>query len=170
MKFRESLISAHHNYLINQMLTPGFILGQANGEDEFWLLADVLLPGEKAPYLSGRFYDGKGVFLLHMQGCEIVENPGNCILRASAEGFRLLRPSGEMLLSLDTEVFANGFLTRVQGKLYDKKGSLRLEPSFESANVFGDDQWALYAPVRSQNKASDSHEIFPLDRGETPDL
>ena len=170
MNFRQSLISAHHNYLINQMLTPGFILGAPAAGDEFWLLADVVLPSEKAPHISGRFYDQGGDFLLHIRGNEIVENPGKCVLRATGEGFHLFHPSGEALLALDTEVFANGYLTRVQGKLYDKKGSLRMEPSFESARVFGDAQWTLDGPVRSQQKAADSHEIFPLDRGKTPDL
>jgi hypothetical protein len=154
VEFRQSLISAHHNYLINQMLTPGFILGDPHAGDDFWLLADVLLPGEKAPYLSGRFYGQKGNFLLRLGGGEVIENPGNCLSESSSEGFRLLYPSGEVLLSLHMEIFANGYLTRVQGKLYDRKGSLRMEPSFESAKVFGGIQRVLDAPVRFQEKAS----------------
>jgi len=154
VKFRESIISSHHNYLINQMLIPGFILGDPHAGEEFWLLADVLLPGEKAPYISGRFYDQKGGFLLRMQGSEVVENPGNCVFQSFGEGFRLLQPAGEELLSLRTEAFANGYLTRIQGKLYDKRGSLRMESSFESAKVLGEIQRALNAPVRLQEKAS----------------
>jgi hypothetical protein len=152
VNFRQSLISAHHNYLINQMLTPGFLLGEPDAWDDFWLLADMVLPGEKTPYLSGRFYDQEGEFLLHLRGNKVVENPGNCVFQSSGEGFRLLYPSGEVLLALQTEIFANGYLTRIQGKLYDKVGSLRMEPSFESAKVFGDSEYALDAPVRFQEK------------------
>jgi hypothetical protein len=152
MNFRQSLISAHHNYLINQMLTPGFLFGEPDAEDDFWLLADVVLPGEKAPYLSGRFYDQEGDFLLHLRGNQVVENPGNCVFHSSGEGFRLLYPSGEVLLALQTEIFANGYLTRIQGKLYDKAGALRMEPSIENAKVFGMAQWALDAPLRFQEK------------------
>jgi hypothetical protein len=57
-----------------------------------------------------------------------------------------------MLLAVQTENFANGCLTRIQGKLYDRGGSLRMEPSFESARVFGDSEYALDAPVRFQEK------------------
>lgn len=152
VNFRQSLISAYHNYLVNSILTPGFLLGGYDAGDDFWLLADVLLPGEKAPFLSGRFYDAAGNFLLHLRGNKIVENPAGCAARSSGEDFSLLYPSGEVLLALQTEVFANGCLTRFQGKLYDKGGRLRMEPSFESAKVFGDAHWALDTPLRFHEK------------------
>lgn len=136
------------------MLTPGFILGVLDALDDFWLLADVVLPDEKAPYLSGRFYDRRGGLILHLQGKEILENPGNCLIQSSAEDFRLVYPSGEEFLALHTEIFTNGYMSRIQGKLYDRMGSLRMEPSFGSAKVFGDAQWAIPAPARFQNKAS----------------
>lgn len=154
MKFRQSLISAHHNYLINQMLTPGFILGEPDAGDDFWLLADVVLPGEKAPYVSGRFYDRNGDFLLHLKGNEIVENQGYCLARSSGGGFSLHYPSGDVLLAVHTEVFTNGYLTLIQGRLYDRKGSLRLEPSFESARVLGPSHRTLDGPARFQEQAS----------------
>ena len=154
MEFRESRISSYHNYLINGMLTPGFLLGEPEPGDDFRLLADVLRPGEKKPYLSGRLYGPEGDFLLHLEGSEIIENPRNCLLRTVAEGFRLLYPSGEELLALHTEVFANGSLSRIQGRLYDREGALRMEPSFESARVFGAVQWMFDRPVRSRNKGS----------------
>ena len=149
MKFRESLISAHHNYLIDQMLTPGFVLGEPDGKDDFWLLADVLLPDEKAPFLSGRFYDPEGRFLVELRGVEAVQNPGGCLLQKSGDGFQLLYPSGEVLLSVRTETFANGYLSRIQGKLYDREGLLRMEPSFESARVLGEAWRPLEASART---------------------
>ena len=152
MEFRESRISSYHNYLINQMLTPGFLLGEPERVDDFWLLADVLLPGERKPYLSGRLYGPEGEFLLHLRGGEMVENPGDCLLRTVAEGFRLLSPSGEELLTLHTEVFANGSVTRIQGRLYDREGAVCMEPSFESARVFGAVQWMLHRPERGRSK------------------
>jgi hypothetical protein len=152
VKFKESLISAHHNYLVNQMLTPGFILGELNAQDDFWLLADVVLPEERPPFLSGRFYDSTGAFLLEIRDNEVVQNPGRCILDSSADGFRVLHPSGDLLMAVRTEAFANGYLTRIQGKLYDKRGLLRMEPSFESARVFGEVQWALDTPEGFRKK------------------
>jgi hypothetical protein len=149
VKFRESLISAHHNYLIDRMLTPGFLLGEQDGED-FWLLADVLLPDEKVPLLSGRFYDQEGRFLMDLRGDEVIRNPGKCILHASGDGIQLLHPSGEVLLEARTETFTNGYLTRIQGKLYDRQRLLRVEPSFESARVLGKVWCALEAPLASR--------------------
>ena len=149
MKYRESLISAHHNYLVDQMLTPGFVLGEPDGEDDFWLLADVLRPEEKAPFLSGRFYDPEGLFLVELRGHETVKNPGGCPFQKTGDGFQLLYPSGEVLLSVRTEAFANGHLTRIQGKLYDTKGLPRMEPSFESARVLGEAWRALGVSVRA---------------------
>jgi hypothetical protein len=156
VKFRESLISAHHNYLIDRMLTPGFVLGEPDVKDDFWLLADVLLPDEKAPFLSGRFYDQEGRFLVDLRGDKAVQNPGGCLLQVSGDGFQLLYPSGEVLLAVRTEVFANGYLTRIQGKLYDRKGLLRMEPSFESARVFGEAWRGLEVPVRAPKGGASS--------------
>jgi hypothetical protein len=142
------------------MLTPGFLMGEPDTGDDFWLLANVVLPGEKAPCLSGRFYDEEGEFLLHLHSNKILENPGNGVFQSTGEGFNLLYPSGDMLLSVQTENFANGCLTRIQGKLYDRGGSLRMEPSFESARVFGDAEFALDAPVRSQEKTGEKRPVF----------
>ena len=75
---RESLISAHHNYLVNSMLSPGFILGDPNSQDDFWFLADMVLPGESTPRISGRLYDSQGLFLLELNWNKIGENPGQC--------------------------------------------------------------------------------------------
>jgi len=152
VQFRESRISSYHNYLINEMLTPGFLLGEQEQGDDFWLLADVLQPGERKPYLSGRLYGPEGDFLLRLRGSEIVENPGNCLLRTVAEGFRLLYPSGEELLALYTELFANGSVSRIQGRLYDRERALRMAPSFESARVFGALQWMLERPLRFRDR------------------
>ena len=156
MKYRESLISAHHNYLIDRMLAPGFVLGEPDGADDFWLLADVLLPDERAPFLSGRFYDQGGRFLVELRGDEAVQNPGGCLLQESGDGFQLLYPTGEVLLAVRTEVFTNGYLTRIQGKLYDRKGLLRMEPSFDSARVL-DEAWrTLDVPVRAARGGASS--------------
>jgi len=153
MKFRESLISAHHNYLIDRMLTPGFLLGKADAKDDFWLLADVLLPEERAPFLCGRFYDPEGRFLVHLRGDQWVENPGGCRLQGSGDGFQILYPSGEVLLAVRTEVFTNGYLTRIQGKLYDRSGLLRVEPSFDSARVLDEAWHPLASPVRASKNS-----------------
>jgi len=151
MEFRESLISAHHNYLVNRMLAPGFLLGDVDGEHDFRLLADVLSPEEKTPFLAARFYDQEGGFLMEMSGDRMVENPGGCRVQASGDGFMVFYPSGEVLLAVRTEAFANGFLTRIQGRLYDRKGLLRMEPSFDSGRIVGEAWRILAASVRAKN-------------------
>jgi hypothetical protein len=147
MKFRESLISAHHNYLVNQMLTPGFLLGDPDSNDEFFFLGDVLTPAESEPRLYGRLFDDSGVFVLRFAGEGIVENPGGCIRQTLAGGFRLLYASGEFLFSAHTEAFANGYLTRIQGKLYDREGKIRMEPLYDSVRVFGERELFLSSPL-----------------------
>ncbi len=47
-------------------------------------------------------------------------------------------PSGETLLNVQTESFANGFLTRIQGKLYDQGGKLRIESYYDAIQVHGE--------------------------------
>jgi hypothetical protein len=148
VKFRESLVSAHHNYLVNQMLSPGFLVGNPDSKDEFYFLADVVRPGEGEPRIYARLYDSQGHFLLEMAPKRIVENALGCAWQSFAGGYRIVLPSGEPLLSVQTESFANGFLTRLQGKLYDPKGTLRIEPYYDSIQLHGEARLALSAPYR----------------------
>ena len=76
MKFRESLISAHHNYLVNQMLTPGFLLGDPDLADDFFFLGDVVLPPESEPKLFGRLFDERGALILKNGGRRNSRKPG----------------------------------------------------------------------------------------------
>ncbi len=138
MKVRESLVSAYHNYLVNQMLCPGFLVGNPDSKDDFYFLADVLRPGESEPKIYSRLYDSQGVFILEMEPKRIVENPTGCLRQPFPGGYRMVLPSGETLLSVQTESFANGFLTRLQGKLYDREGKLRMEPYYDAVQVHGE--------------------------------
>ena len=138
MDYRESIISAHHNYLVNGLLTPGFVLGEPASHDGFWFIADMLTPNEKAPRISGRFFDSGGRFLLLMRCNEIVENPAGCTYHAQSEGFRIVHASGELIFSLFTRHFANGSLTQMEGRLYDRRGNPRLEPAFGGVKVYGE--------------------------------
>ncbi len=74
---------------------------------------------------------------MRIAGQEVLENPGGCVLQKLAGGFRILYASGEPLVSVHTEAFANGYLTRIQGKLYDGEGKIRAEPTYDSIRVFG---------------------------------
>jgi hypothetical protein len=151
LKFRESMVSAHHNYLVNQMLTPGFALGNPSSDDEFFFVGDVLTPPESKPRLCGRLFDESGVFVLRFAGEEIVENPGGCVRQKLVGGFRILYASGEPLLSVRTESYANGYLTRIQGKLYDRDGKIRMEPVYDSIRVFGEKTFCLSSPLLSKS-------------------
>jgi hypothetical protein len=150
MKFRQSTVSAHHNYLVNQMLAPGFLVGDPDSRDGFYFLADVVLPGESEPKIYARLYDGQGAFVLEVVPKKIAENPLKCLRQSFPGGYRLVLPSGESLLSVQTESFANGFLTRVQGKLYDHEGKLRMEPHYDAVLVHGEGILWLKNPFRSR--------------------
>jgi len=150
LKFRESLISAHHNYLVNQMLAPGFLIGNPVSKDEFYFLADVVLPGESEPKICSRLYDAHGGFILEMEAREIVQNPSGCLRQPFPGGYRIVTPSGESLLNVQTESFANGFLTRIQGKLYDGEGKLRIEPYYDAIQVHGEIGLWLKEPFRKR--------------------
>ncbi len=143
---KESRISAHHNYLVNDALTPGFTLGDPGAKTGFYFLADVVLPGESTPRISARLYDGSGALLVELLWNRIKANPGDIRFQSMPYGFRLLLPSGEAMLSVRTERFTNGYLSRVQGKLYDEAGTLRMEPSPESVTVYGEASLTLEAP------------------------
>lgn len=138
VKHKESLISAHHNYLVNEMLAAGFALGDPNSEYDFWLLAEIVPPGETSARLSGRLFDRQGEFILEIRKGEIVQNPGRCVLQNFSGGLRVLHPSGDVLLSLSTQPFTNGYMTRIQGKFYDKSGRLRAEPSHDGIKIYGE--------------------------------
>jgi hypothetical protein len=147
LKHRESLISAHHNYLVNHMLSPGFVLGDPCSKEDFWFVADVVLPGEITPRISGRLFGVEGQFLLELRSGKVTDNPAGCIFQLTAGGFRLLYPSGEALLGVHTQAFTNGYLTRIQGKLHDRGGCLRMEPSYEGIQVYGEARLSLDSPV-----------------------
>jgi hypothetical protein len=148
LKFRESLVSAHHNYLVNQILSPGFLAGNPDSKDDFYFLADVVRHGESEPKIYARVYDIQGAFILEMEPRRIVENPLGCLRHSSPGGYRIVLPSGETLLSVQTETFANGFLTRIQGKLYDREGKLRIEPYFDAIQIHGEARLTLASPCR----------------------
>jgi hypothetical protein len=150
LKFRESLVSAHHNYLVNQMLAPGFVVGDPDSEDDFYFLADVVPPGESEAKIYSRLRDAQGAFVLEMEPKKIVRNPLGCLRQTFPGGYRIVLPSGEPVLSVQTESFANGFLTRIQGKLYDQEGKLRIEPYYDAIQVHGKVGLWLKEPFRKQ--------------------
>ena len=150
LKFRESLVSAHHNYLVNQMLAPGFLIGDPDSKDEFFFLADVALPGEREPKISARFFDPQGALVLEMENEKMIKNPMGCARQTLPGGYRIVLPSGEALLTMQTESFANGFLTRIQGKLYDREGKLRMEPYYDAIQVYGEVGLWLREPLKKR--------------------
>jgi hypothetical protein len=148
LKFRESLVSAHHNYLVNQMLSPGFVIGNPDSKDEFYFLADAVPPGESEPRIYCRFYDAQGNFVLEAEPKRVVVNPLGCVRQSFPGGYRIVLPSGEALVIVQTESFANGFLTRIQGKLYDQGGKLRIEPYYDAIQAHGEVGLTLSMPYK----------------------
>jgi len=148
LKFRESLVSAHHNYLVNQILSPGFVVGNPDSKDDFYFLADVVLPGESEPRIYCRLYDAQGNFVLETEPKRILDNPLGCLRQSFPGGYRIVLPSGESLLTVQTESFANGYLTRIQGKLYDREGKLRIEPYYNAIQIHGEARLTLASPLK----------------------
>jgi hypothetical protein len=146
IKYSESLISAHHNYLVNGMLTQAFVVGNPNSRKEFFLLADIVPPGEIIPRISARLVDEKAQLVLEADFNKICNNPGRCSHQINEEGFRILNPSGEALLEVSTKIFANGYLTLLKARLFDGHGTLRVEPFGESIRVHGKADLSLKAP------------------------
>jgi hypothetical protein len=147
---KESSISAYHNYLVNDMLTPGFILGDPGGKDDFYFVADIMLPGETVASVSARLFDAQGRFLLHITNNRVENNPQQCTIHDSPNGFRVHSASGEPLLAIMTQAYTNGYLTMIQGKLYDPTGKVRMEPSFQGITAYGLARLVLDTPFHAR--------------------
>jgi len=148
LKHKQSIISAHHNYLVNNMLSPGFVLGDPDSKDGFYFLANLVLSGENTARISARLFDRQGIFILELRQNKLNSNPGCCSYQSTPGGFRILYPSGKPLLEVNTQKFTNGYLTRIQGKIYDESKRLRMEPSYDSIQVYGEANLALDSPFK----------------------
>lgn len=147
LQYRESKISAHHNYLVNEMPTPGFVVGNPDKKGGFYFLGDRVLPEESTPRISCRLLtEGSGNLLLELNWNRIQSNPYACIRQSIPGGFQITFPSGNVLLEVLTEVFANGFLTRIKARFYDEYGDLRMEPLGDSIMVYGAEKPILDSP------------------------
>ena len=146
IQYRESKISAHHNYLVNNILTPGFVVGKPDSQSGFYFLADVVLPGESTPRISSRMMDENGKLVLELDWNRIRKNPGRFAHQPVPGGFRILNEKGDPLLSVLTETFPNGYLTFLTARLFDEKGDLRIAPLGKSIEVRGDALLTLEGP------------------------
>jgi hypothetical protein len=135
---------------VNQILSPGFLLGDPDSKNDFYFLADIVRPGESEPRIYCRLYDAQGNFVLGAEPKRILANPVSCVRQSFPGGYRIVLPSGESLLSVQTESFANGYLTRIQGKIYDREGNLRVEPHYDAIQVHGEAGLCLKEPFRKQ--------------------
>jgi hypothetical protein len=152
VKFKESKISAHHNYLVNDLLTPGFVVGDPHSRHAFYFLADPVLPEESTPRVSARIMDEKGDLLLELNGNRIGDNPGKCDYHPLQGGFKILRRPNEPLLEVLTENFPRGYLTRIKARLFDENGALRVEPLGESIQIHGEANLVLDTPFTPSAK------------------
>jgi hypothetical protein len=156
IQYLESTISAYHNYLVNDVLTPGFLVGNPNSQKDFFFLADLILPGEKAPRISARLLDRNGACLVELYENGIRENPGGCVHQPVPGGSRILFSSGATLLEITTENYPNGDLTKIRARLFDEMGHLRMEPVGESIRVYGEARLVLDSPFASSRGPSPS--------------
>jgi len=138
IKYREGQISGHHNYLVNDMLTAGFVVGDPDSPKGFYFLCNPVLPGESMPRISARVFDEQGLMLLELASNRMGENPGGCASQSIPGGDRFLGSSGELLLEVRTEGFTNGYLTRIKARLFDEHGDLRIGDHGESIQVQGE--------------------------------
>jgi hypothetical protein len=152
IEFTESRISAHHNYLVNDRLTPGFVVGNPNSDNDFFLIADLLLPGQDTPLISARLMNKKGDTLLELHSNSITNNPAGCTHQFFPRGFRIIDPSSDPLLEVLTQDFPMGHLTRIKARLFDEQGDLRVDPLGESIQVHGEAELVLAAPFSSSKR------------------
>jgi hypothetical protein len=152
MEYKESKLSAHHNYILNLMLTPGFVLGDPYAANGFYFLADFVLPGESTPRISGRLMDEKGDLLVELKWNRICENPGGYLLHSLSGGFSISGSAGQTFLEVRTQSFANGYLTIIKARLFDENGIIRMEPLGESSKVYGIEKMVLESPFTSRTK------------------
>lgn len=146
IKYRESQISAHHNYLVNDMLTKGFVIGDPNSKTGFYFLADVVLPGDKNSRIFCRLVDEEGNLILALNGNHIRENPGEYIYESTQAGFQILGPSHEPFFEVRTQSFPNGYISYIKARLHDESGMLRIETLGESIHVHGEAGLSLDFP------------------------
>lgn len=144
--FMCSRISAHHNYWINGMATPGFVVGDPGSPGDFYFLADVVLAGEKTHRIHARLFDDDGSMLTEILWNRIGRNPGRCRFEMVSGGFRITKPDGNMLIEAYTSEFTNGFMTYIRGLLYDEQGAVRMEPEQNGARITGEARLVLEAP------------------------
>jgi hypothetical protein len=146
IKYRESRISAHHNFLVNGMLSPGFSVGDPSSKEGFYFLANPVPPAETTPRISARLMDEQGALLVELNWNSIGENPGGCTYHSIVGGFTLSYSSGKPLLEVVTQNFTNGHLTRIKATLFDERGDLRMETVGESIQVNADTILHLETP------------------------
>ena len=146
VQYRESRISAHHNYLVNGMLTPGFVVGNPNSGQGFYFLADLVLPGESTPRISARIVDKQGSTLLELNWNRIRKNRDGYGYKSIPGGFCIEQPSRAPLFEVHTHSFPKGYITWINGRLFDEKGRIRMEPLGESIQVHGEAELILESP------------------------
>jgi hypothetical protein len=146
MKYKESKISAHHNYLVNNMLSPGFVVGDPKSDDGFFFLADLVLPGESTPRISSRIVDQNGQLLLELDWNRMRKNPGKFTHQPIPGGFQIINTPENPILSVTTQAFTNGYLTCIKATLYDERGVVRIVPLGGSIEVKGKAELALENP------------------------
>ena len=127
VEFIFSSLSAHHNYRINSIATPGFVVGNPRSPGAFYFLADLVLPGEKTPRIHARLFDEKGDMLAEIVWNRIGKNPGGALYEPLEGGFRISKPDGTLVVEIRTREFTNGFMTHIRGNLYDAEGSVRMQ-------------------------------------------
>ena len=138
INFHTNKISAHHNYLVNSILTPGIMVGNPDSKNGFFFLADLVRPEDSHPLISARLMDEQGGLLVEISRNRISENQGFCSFQTISDGFSIKYPSGKSLLEVKTRKFTNGFMTCIKAKLYDEFSNLLIETSGESIIVHGD--------------------------------
>lgn len=138
IRYRESEISAFHNYMVNGALVRGFSVGDPGSRLDAYFEAYPVLPGgDVLPCISARILDGRGRTVVELSRNRICNHTTRWGWEAIPGGFRIADPPNDSLLQVRTQQFANGYLTRIQTRLLDRNGSLLMEPLGESIQIHG---------------------------------
>ncbi len=153
LEFKRGRLSARHNYWVNGTATIGFVVGKPDSLGTFYFLADPVGPEGREHRINAAVFDENGKMLAEIVRNRIGRNPGDCLYEPVEGGFKVTKPDGDLLLRARTIRFTNGFMTHMQGLLFDEHGNIRIDTGDSALRVIGDVQMDLESPF-----------IFPSER------
>jgi hypothetical protein len=125
-----------NNYLFGGNVCNAFVAGAIGALDDFFLVGAE--PGQESSYplITGNILDSDGQLLCRLVRNVLVLNPGDCSkILGDSIGYEIHDGRGELILRVRTTfegvpgMVDECFLTTLDGRFYDKMGTLVLDAS-----------------------------------------